>query len=633
MTDPLSVAAIEASWHASYAKCFAPWSRMSPEEWAVEVYRLPNGGRFRWDFAPYTLAMYRSMFDRSVIETSYQIFSRGLKSTVILLAIGYTMDQKPRRILYMMPTTGQVEKFSKDNLCGELLDTTPCLNGYGSKGNRRLTSNTILHKSFPGGQITMFGANAPGELRRAKGSFLIIDEKDAIQKEESDEGDQVQIFWKRGAEYPDTIRVSASYPSLIGHSRIAADLENSDFNEWHSTCVRCGGEPFVMHRKMLRYDKGKPDGALLECPRCAAFLTDSERYTMAHKQGFDCWKPRNAFRGRRGFHANAMLWPHPVDLHKYPGGFLQMLAEQEMEVEASADRRRALRPLVNTVDAEPFDPTDESEAPPQWKDLFARRGSYSVVPMDGLFITGFGDIQRNRIEIGWRAWGRDEQSWGLDHVVIDGYTSHREVWDALAKELGREWTHASGAKMRLGMAFVDGGAYAEEVYRFFQSIAQSPIAHVTGHVRASKGVGRFGAPIVTRKMSTVAKNLKGHEIGTWEAKDRIYERLRMKEVGAGFMHFNDRFSEEYFQQLTVEKVVITFDGGQEIRKYENEKNERNEALDIEVGHLAALRLHPRNFDALEAQIREDAEAMKAGSPVKKAEPWFAGAAPRTGWTL
>ena len=134
MTDPISVAAINASWHASYAKCFAPWSRMSPEEWAVEVYRLPNGGRFRWDFAPYTLAMYRSMFDRSVIETSYQIYSRGLKSTVILLAIGYSMDQKPRRILYMMPTTGQVEKFSKDNLCGELFDTTPCLNAYGSKG-------------------------------------------------------------------------------------------------------------------------------------------------------------------------------------------------------------------------------------------------------------------------------------------------------------------------------------------------------------------------------------------------------------------------------------------------------------------------------------------------------------------
>ena len=139
MSDTLSVEKIEASWLSSYARCFAPWSRMTPEEWAEEVYRLPNGGRFKWDFAPYTRAMYQSMFDRRVIETSYAIFSRGLKSTVILLAIGYTIDQRPRRILYMMPTTGQVEKFSKDNLCGELLDTTPSLNPYGSKGNRLIT--------------------------------------------------------------------------------------------------------------------------------------------------------------------------------------------------------------------------------------------------------------------------------------------------------------------------------------------------------------------------------------------------------------------------------------------------------------------------------------------------------------
>jgi phage terminase large subunit GpA-like protein len=60
----------------------------------------------------------------------------------------------------------------------------------------------------------------------------------------------------------------------------------------------------------------------------------------------------------------------------------------------------------------------------------------------------------------------------------------------------------------------------------------------------------------------------------------------------------------------VEKVVITFDGGQEIRKYENEKNARNEALDIEVGCLAALRLHPRNWDALEQAIADDAEALR-----------------------
>jgi len=636
--DEISKAEIFSDFIAETAKRAAPWSRMTPEEWAEETYRLPNGGRFKWAFAPYTLGMYQSMFDRRVIETSYAIFSRGLKSTVMLLAIGYTVDQAPRRILYMMPTTGQVEKFSKDNLCGELFDTTPCLNPYGSKGNRRITSNTILHKQFPGGLITMFGANAPGELRRAKGSFLIIDEKDAIQKEEGDEGDQVQIFWKRGSEYPDTIRVSASYPSLLGHSRIINDLENSDWNEWHVTCVKCGGEPFVMHRKMLRYDKGKPQGALIECPRCAELLTDSERYAMAHKQGFDNWKPRNEFRGRRGFHANAMLWPHPVDLHKYPGGFLQMLAEQEMEVEASADRKRAMRPLINTVDAEAFDPSEENEKPPEWKTIYARREDYGLtVPDGGLFLTAFCDCQKNRLEVGWRAFGRREESWGLDHVVIDGYVGHPEVWKELRKQFAREWTHASGAKMRLGMAFVDGGHYSEDVYRFFQGLSQNPEPHVTGHCQASKGVGQHPHPIVTHgKMSTVARVLKGRYIGTWQAKDRIYERLRMvpegDEIPDGYMHYNMQYSEEYFQGLTIETATQKIDGDQVFNTYKDEVT-GNEALDIEVGCLAALRLHTKNWDALEAAIKEDAESRKSDAKSKPVQEYaiFSGEAPKSFW--
>lgn len=591
---------------------------MAPEEWAEEVYRLPNGGRFKWSFAPYTLGMYRSMFDRRVIETSYQIFSRGLKSTVILLAIGYTIDQAPRKILYMMPTTGQVEKFSKDNLCGELLDTTPCLNQYGSKGNRRITNNTILHKNFPGGLIGMFGANAAGELRRAKGSFLIIDEKDAITKEQTDEGDQVQIFWKRGSEYPDTIRVSASYPSLLGHSRIAADLDNSDCNEWFSTCVRCGGEPYVMTRKMLRYDKDKPHEARMECPMCKELLTDEERYQMAHKQGFDNWRARNEFKGMRGFHAGAMLWPHQTDPVKYPAGFLGMLAQQELEVAASEEPRRAMRVLVNTVDALPFDPADETETPPEWKTVFDKREDYGlIVPERGLVLTAFVDVQVNRLEVEWKAHGRNGESWGMDHVVLDGNTRDVEVWrKSLCQEFRRKFKHALGGEIGLSIAMIDGGWASEYVFSFLQWLAANPVEGVTGKVRASKGMGQHGHPIIDRNWKTISKNLKGYHIGTWEAKDLINQRLRMLpdaegKYPDGFMHYNKRYDEQYFRQLCTGIPTIVFEKVkgkiEDVRKFLNTSHLKDEGLDLAVGNLAAFRLRQWNFDAIEAKIIEDAK--------------------------
>lgn len=652
--DDLSLASYEASVSNTALRCFAEWSRMPPEVWAEEIYRLPDGRRFKWDYAPYSRAMFLSMFDRRTIETIFEMYSRGLKSTVILLAIGYIIDQAPRRILSLWPTNSQAEKWSKDNLCGELFDTTPPLHFLGAQSGRRIASNTLLHKLFPGGLIDIFGANAPGDMRRAKGSFLYADEIDAISSEQTDEGDQLTIFAKRGDEYPDTMRVAASYPALqclnengnpgAGHSRIDTKLRQSDENYWQSTCTKCGGEPFVMHRvKHLRYEKDKPETARLECPRCKALLTDTDRYAMAHLQGFDNWKPTRPFRGKRGFHANAMLWPHPVDPEKFPGGWLQCLAQQEIEAAKSDNPKRTMRVVVNTVDAEPFDPTEENEKPPDWKTIYERREDYGLtVPMGGLYLTAFCDCQKNRLEVGWRAWGRREESWGLDHVVIDGYVGDLEVWGGLALELSRRWMHESGAPVSLGFGFVDGGHYADDVYRFFRllaayfsgehplhrtarklfvGISEDAMRRIYGHVQASKGVGKHPCQIVSRgKLSTVAGNLKGRYIGTWQAKDRIYERLRMvpepDDTREGVMHYNLRYAEEYFHGLTIETATQKINGDQVYNTYKDEVT-GNEALDIEVGCLAALRLHPRNFDAIEKELQERAAELKAP---KKEEP-------------
>lgn len=650
MSDLISRTAYRESAANSLLRCFAEWSRIPPEEWCEEVYRLPDGRRFKWDYAPYSRGMFLSMFDRHTVETIFEMYSRGLKSTVVLLAIGYVIDQAPRRILSLWPTNSQAEKFSKDNLCGELFDTTPCLNFLGNQTGRRVASNTLLHKAFPGGLIDLFGANAPGDMRRAKGSFLYSDEIDAIQSEQTDEGDQLTIFAKRGDEYPDTIRVTASYPALQilnekgepaeGHSRIDARYRQSDQNRWYSTCLECGGEPFVMHRSQICYDKDKPVNAKFECPRCKELLDDQQRYDMAHRQGFDNWRPSKPFKGRRGFHANAMLWPHPVDLEKFPGGWLQCLAQQEIDASKSDNPKRAMRVVVNTVDAEPFDPTDESERPPEWKVIYDRREDYGlIVPMKACYLTAFCDCQKNRLEIGWRAWGDNEENWGMDHVVLDGYVGHPEVWRELRKELAREWTHESGAKLHLGMSFVDGGAYADDVYRFFQGLARNPEPFVTGHCQASKGVGFHPHPIVTHgRLNTIARVLKGRYIGTWQAKDRVYDRLRMvpepDDTRMGIMHYNMRYSEEYFQGLTIETATQKINGAEIYNTYKDEVS-GNEPLDIEVGCFAAIRLYPRNYPNLMAAVLEAAKIAKGEkkkeSP-KKPDPPSRGGMGR-GWNI
>jgi phage terminase large subunit GpA-like protein len=612
MLDSLSNASYRYHVSRWLAQDFAPWSKMPPEAWATEVYRLPKGGRFSWDYAPYSREMFRSIWDRRNISTSFRLFSRGLKSTVVLLSIGYIMEQAPRDILSLWPSNDNAELWSKDNLCGELLDCVPSLHYLGTKAKKRITANTLLHKKFFGGKIQIFGANAPGDMRRAKGSFLYGDEIDAIKKTETDEGDQLMIFEKRGDEFFDTIRVFASYPSVKGHSRIDARIEESDFCEWYSTCVLCGGEPFVMHRSQLRYDKGNTATARLECPRCKELLTDAQRYDMAHRQGFENWKPRNEFKGKRGFHASSLMWPHLVDPVKYPGGYLQILAEKELAAETSENPKRSKQVLVNTEDAESIDPTGEIEKPPDWQILFERREKYKEVPLAAKVVTCFVDVQYNRFEVGWNAWAEDEQSWGLAHVVIDGNVRDLEFWKKeLTPVLQSKFKREDGAEMPLNFGLIDGGWMSEMLYLYTKWLAHAQTPGVFGKIRASKGEGKAGQPIIDRTWSRVAHNLHGHKIGTWEAKETINARLRLLPDDKGvfppaYKHFNHLYGEEFFRQLCTGICTIDYDvvqgKMQEVKKFLNERKLKDEALDIEVGNLAAFRLRRWKFEAEEAKL-------------------------------
>ena len=622
VTDEISLHAYRNSLGSIIQRCFSPWSKMPPEVWAEEVYRLQGGGRFKWSYAPYSRRIFQSYFEKNVIETCLMMYSRGLKSTTALLLIGYMIDQAPRRILSLWPTNLQAEKFSKDVLTGELFDTTPCLNFLGSSGKKRDGSNTLLHKLFPGGLIDLFGANAPGDMRRAKGSLLIADEIDAIDETQTDEGDQLEIFWKRGAEYPDTIRVSASYPSLRGHSRIHARFEESDANEWYVTCVRCGKEPFVMRRKEhLKYDADKPHEARLECPRCKALLTDKERYAMAHLQGFDNWKPQREFKGRRGFHANALLWPHPVDETKYPGGFLQMLAQQEIDAERADNPTRARRVMINTVDAEVYDPDTSTEIPPDWQGILNRREKYAteegkiVIPKRGLYMTFGADVQTDRVEITKTAWGRGEECWHVEHAVINGDIKTATFWDDVEAELLREYDHESGAKLGVSFGLIDCGHGAEAILWFLSNLHRKS-SPLHGKIRACRGSSLYPHPIVDFKFSRLSKQLKGHWVGGDEAKDLIYSRLKMPQDGNGYRHYGMNFTEKNAKQLCAEKVSVGFERGQETRRFKNEDHARNEELDCAVYGFAAFRLKRPNFDIIEASLKPAEE--KKEEPVKVA---------------
>lgn len=578
------------------------------------------------------------------------------KTEIVANIIGQSMHEEPKNIFVAYPKEDSRDKFSRD-VIDRMIESTPVLTEIVPTKKSRDAGNTIQYKRYPGGSIYMVGAGSASNFRGPRAGLIYCDEIDSFIENLDGEGDPVSLAFRRAEGFAQAIKILSGTGTIaaiidpatgvkVYRSRIEKWFDLSDKRKWFVPCRSCG------HRQVLSFDritraKGKPWQSYILCEKCDTAHDDKQRIAMVMKGQ---WQPTAPFNGIRGYWLNGLNATLPAEK-----GYRNKLHQLVSEEERSEKDPNSKRVFVMTVKSELVNPEEEGEPPPPWKPIFEAREDYGlIVPEPALVLTAFVDCQLNRLEVGWRVYGHGEESWGMDHVVLDGHVRDPEVWEALRHELARKFkkkvtltdkgkSEEIEIELTLSMAFVDGGHYSEDVYKFFQNLARHPMPGVNGHVRASKGVGQHGHPVVTRKMSTVAKNLKGHYIGTWEAKDRIYERLRMEIAAAdaepdnekghskklsqsdaiqpstdGTMHFNQRFTEEYFQQLTVETVTVTYERGVEIRKYVNPANQRNEALDIEVGCLAAYRLHPRNLEAIEKELIARAEEVKKTGGQKSA---------------
>jgi phage terminase large subunit GpA-like protein len=617
MTDSVSRQSYLARLAILAQAAFAEWVRMDPIQFAETVLRMPglhgSTQKFSLDFFPPQREMYLELFNPRNREVVFKIASRLTKTMTVLAAIGYFIKESPRKIGVMWPKIGDGEEWSKKQFMGELVDPTPEIAALITDGRgRRLANNTILSKIFPGGYLSIFGANVPGDLRRFKGNFLYADEIDAISITETDEGDQLRQFAVRGSEYPDTVQVYSSFPSLKGQSNIDAKYERSDKRVWEVPCAKCG-DPWVMNRKDLRYDKEKTEEAKLECPNCHALHTDPERYKISRAGR---WVATAEFKGVGGFHANALLWPHPIDLEKYPGGFLQMLALEEVAAEQADNPERARRVIVNTRDAESYQPEHLQKI--EHSALYKRREKYDPreeLPAEVVFITFGADLQSNRAEIKFKGWGQRDvasdskpvkQSWALDYRIVRGSPLQAEFWEKLENVFRNvAWKHPSGQWIRPSLGLLDASYRPDEVYAFGRRMQKL-------RIYACEGAEQLGKAIVQKKpIKRGVPPALVWEIGTHEAKDIIYQQLEISDPAAqGFNHYPEIacFSENYFHGLTIEES--TMERGRDGRFYrwffKKSNDDRNEPLDCEVYANAAEQIYRPNYEKLAEQfaIRE-----------------------------
>lgn len=593
---------------------FRPPPRMTVSEWANRFrYLSPescsNPGKYSTSFTPYAVEWMDSVNDPTATGTVLMVASQLGKTEALNNVVGYFIDIEPAPMLMVQPTIDLGESWSKERLAPMIRDT-PALQSKVSDVRSRDSGNTLLHKIYPGGNIAIAGANAPSGLAGRPRRVVLLDEEDRFAISAGNEGDPASLAIRRTETFWNPVIFETSTPTVKGTSRIEARFEESDKRRLWCPCPRCSASQ-LLRWSQVRHEAEDGSDAWYECDHCAAHLTDDERRAMVRAGR---WVAEHPERTLRGYHLNGIA---SMFRHKrgYKSRLHQMVADH---LSAKRKGKEVLRTWVNTFLAETWEDEGESVA---WEPLMQRRENWGEFPAGGFIVTAGADIQGDRVEIEFVAWGADEESWSIDYVVIMGDFNRPEIQADVEAQLSRIWLHPCGVEMRVMAAFLDSGHKTKAIYQFTKKRERMK-------VYAAKGRGGAGIPLLSRPTRQGNVRAALFSVGTDTAKDLIYSRIQTADLGPGYMHFPSDRDETWFRQLTAETKVTRYKDGVPFAKFENPSKVRNEALDCRVYALGALQLLNVNWKRLAESFAPMSTATAAAKdepkkkrPAKKAGGW------------
>jgi phage terminase large subunit GpA-like protein len=465
----------------------------------------------------------------------------------------------------------------------------------------------------------------------------LLDEIDRYPASAGTEGDPCALAEKRAETFYNAVVIKTSTPTVRGSSRIDVEYEASDQRQWFCPCPRCQTHQ-LLKWSQVQWPQDDPAGAWYQCEACNAQLTDAERLAMV-KAGE--WRATYPARAMRGYHLNGI-----ASVFRARRGYRTRLHQMAAEfLKAKAGGIQTMRVWTNTFLAESYQEDAERVAA---SDLEKRAETYgATLPNGVLLLTAGVDVQVDRLVLEAVGWGDGEESWGAAFKTIPGRPDDPKTWKRLDLELQKTWKREDGAELRLVAVGVDYNAWPDYVLKWTRT-------RFARGILAVKGSSQAGAPIVSAVRRSNRYKAAALSVGTDAAKSLIYARLKLKEAGAGAMHFPDAtqgYDGEFYSQLTAEELRISFRRGFAVREWHKIRR-RNEALDIRVYGLAMLRwLNPDWLSVAKSQGRKGTEVpadpTKAGTinpdpgPVAKlamvkpkappARPAKLGGLPGRGW--
>lgn len=534
-------------------------------------------------------------------------------------------------MMIIMPTSSGAKKASKTRI-GPMISDTPVLRSRVREAKSRDSGNTTLMKEFGNGTglLIFAGANSANDLKSSPAGKLFLDEVEEYPDDVEGQGDPEELATKRADTFSRQKRFKCSTPTIAG-GRIDRAYQASDQRLFFVPCPHCRHDQVLKFDRLRwetrkvweRVDPTTGEAQVVEPDTAGAVERDTQELVDVWYQCAACdvpvhehyktqmlsaghWVQQSPGPDRAaGFKLNALY--SPIGWFGWRKVVLAWLRAQK---DTSG---KLLKTFTNTVLGEAYDEPGETIDEHFLKRRIEAWRIGEIVPSGALVLAAGCDVQGDRLEVRVWGYGRNQQSWYVDRLVIHGSPAVPETWTALERVLEKSWSHELGGKLQIIAMAIDAsdGNTTHFVRAFVRKWA------LTRRVIAVKGQAVPGKPLLGRPtdqdVSWRGKIIKGGvklwPMGSDTGKAAFYARLRIEEEGPGYVHLPSGLPDEAFSQLTAEKLVTRYIRGHAKREWHLPAGRRNEDLDCRVMADAAAEfagINVANWSKLETALRASA---------------------------
>lgn len=536
-----------------------PPPKLTLSEWADAYFYLSaesSAQSGRWTTLPYQRGILDAITDPTVTKVSVMKSARVGFTKCMNAAIGYYIDQDPCSILVVQPTVEDAKGYSKEEVAPMLRDCprlAKIIFEESEEKGPRDSANTILHKRYPGGVLSLVGANAGSGFRRISRRVVMFDEVDGYPPSAGSDGDPVKLGEKRTEYYWNRKIIAGSTPLLKDASRISELFEEGDQRRYFVPCPHCDHMDFLVFTErpggghFMLFEEDKPEEACFICSNCGGVIEHKDKRDMVARGE---WRAAKPFAGHASFH----VWT------AYSFSPNATWAQIASEYVAAKKTQEQLKTFVNTVLGETW---QESGDAPDWERLYQRRETYPIgtLPAGVKFLTAGVDVQKDRWVYEVVGWGFNKESWSIDAGVIPGDTSRESDWAILSELLNRAYEGPKGQALSIRMLAIDSGYNTQQVYNWGRRHDRNRVIAVKGVATARVLAGTPTPVDIDWGGTRIRRGYKVWPVGSSIGKAELYGFLRLQPpviageaFPPGYCHFPEH-GPDFFKQLTGEHLV------------------------------------------------------------------------------